>query len=402
MAKINLEQFMLRQPSYPEVTSTDRFYLDIACKLVDEYEKHKLFGGYPESVVIRAALCLTGYYQDVIADAGIWHAFIDEHQAMYGKKLPFYDVPEDYMDYELNPEDVKFMVWYAFSMNYENRRVASPYDEVLMHGAEVWYGMLDKYYEEAPIPEGFHDRELELHDPADTKAVYDLGNWLFMHCYLMTPAYAMTLTEIMSSVDMSDEDNIPKIQQLLEQSMMEDPTGPLALYIPEWLYLIVERKRLPEKKSVNDADAAPHKYYEPFIRANGGETIKFFGSYQEMNRFFIESLGWEEGVEHLPQLKDGHDFVLMVDRGKGMLVARDIARCLKLPSNPYYDHDYAVAHSMELLTERGVCPGDLLRRACREGWIPDARFPESDDYALVADNIDFIARCYLQQYYRGD
>ena len=85
-----------------------------------------------------------------------------------------------------------------------------------------------------------------------------------------------------------------------------------------------------------------------------------------------------------------------------MLVARNVARCLKTPLNPYYDAEYAKRHSFELLTERGACPGDLLQRACREGWLPDAKFPESGDYSLVAENQDFIARCYLQQYYRGD
>lgn len=403
MAGISVEQFMLRQPSYPEVKTTDKYYYDIACKLVGEYERHHLFRGWPESVVCRAALCLIGYYQDVIADAGVWHAFIDEHQRLYGKRLPFYPVGEDYLEYELNPEDVNFIVWYAFSMNYENRRDVSPLDEELMRGARIWYEVLESHYEEAPIPEGFHERDLELSCPEDSKALYDLGNWLFMHCYLMTPAYAMTLTEIMAGVDVNADDAMTEIQKRLEQSMYEDPTGPLALYLPEWLSLVVDGKELPLRKNPDAADdARPHKYYEPFVKATGGETVKFFNSYDEMNRFFIDVLGWEKDEEHLPQLKEEHDFVLMVNREKGMLVARNVARSLKTPLNPYYDAEYAKRHSFELLTERGACPGDLLQRACREGWLPDAKFPESGDYSLVAENQDFIARCYLQQYYRGD
>ncbi|MDE6841912.1 MAG: DUF3843 family protein, partial [Muribaculaceae bacterium] len=71
---------------------------------------------------------------------------------------------------------------------------------------------------------------------------------------------------------------------------------------------------------------------------------------------------------------------------------------------------YARTHAIDLLTERGRCPHDLLERIWHEGWLPDAVFP--GDYpdeesrvaahSLVTENHDFIARCYLQQYYRGD
>ena len=84
--------------------------------------------------------------------------------------------------------------------------------------------------------------ELEIHAEEDSEAIYRLGNWLFMHCYLMTPAYALTLSEIASGVDLSKEEGMAELRQRLERSMSEDPTGPLALYLREWLYLIVEGK----------------------------------------------------------------------------------------------------------------------------------------------------------------
>ena len=92
----------------------------------------------------------------------------------------------------------------------------------------------------------------------------------------------------------------------------------------------------------------------------------------------------------------------MVDPKKGMLLARNIAKCIASPHNQLYDKEYALRHAMDLLTERGCCPGDLLRYVCNKGWLPDALFPGTDDSDLVKHNWDFIARCYLQQYYRGD
>ena len=102
------------------------------------------------------------------------------------------------------------------------------------------------------------------------------------------------------------------------------------------------------------------------------------------------------------QLEQSHDFVLMVNPQKGMLLAHDICRSIKYPSNPYYDREYALTHAIGLLTMRGMCPPDLLQFLLAENAIPDACFPDSDDTQLVASDADFIARLYLQKYYRGD
>ena len=397
---ITMQQFLVRQPAAPEVTSTDKFYLDLANHLTEIAKTEKLFGDYPEKVIERAAMTLIGYYQDVICDAGIWRSFITECRRLYGYTVPFYDDGGEYMDFELNKIDVRFMTWYAMAMNYEPKRTLYPYDAELLKGADAWWRELDRVYDEAPLPEDYRlTHELEIHAEEDSEAIMKLGNWLFMHCYLMTPAYAATLAEIASGFDLSNDDNIPAFQERMEQSMAEDPTGPLALYLREWLYLIIECKLPPERKS---EAAGEHKYYTAFTKATDGKEIMYFGDYKVLNDFFIQALGWAENEEHLPQMKGENDFILMVNKEKGMLLAKNIARCIKSPDNPLYDEAYARKHAIELLTERGCCPADLLHYVCGHGYLPDAVFPGSDDHELVARNWDFIARCYLQQYYRGD
>lgn len=398
---ISMQQFLLRQPSAPEKTATDEYYLDLANRIAEAAREKRLFPSYPEKVIERAAVAVIGYYQDVICDAGIWRSFITECRRLYGYTVPFYGEGDAYIDFELNKSDVRFMVWYALSMNYEDRRVCNPFDKELLDGADAWWEILEEVYDESPLPVDYRmTHELEIRSKEDSEAIYKLGNWLFMHCYLMTPAYAMTLSEIVSQIDISNEGNMTLLQERMEQSMGEDPTGPLALYLREWLYLIVEGKLPAVRKS---GETAEHKYYTAFTKATGGEIIRFFSTYEEMNRFFISALGWADNEEHLPQVKGSHDFVLMVNREKGMLMARDIARCISYPGNTLYDKEYGRLHAMELLTERGCCPGDLLRYICENGWLPDASFPGSDgDTETVTRNWDFIARCFLQQYYRGD
>lgn len=386
----------------PEETETDNYYFNLTNRLAELAKEKALFQSYPEKVVERAALTLVGYYQDVICDAGIWRSFITECRRLYGYTVPFYsDEKEDYTDYELNRSDVRFMVWYAMSMNYENRRVCYPFDREIIQGADAWYEELERVYDDSPLPVDYQmSRELEIHSEEDRPAIMKLASWLFLHCYLMTPAYALTLTEIASEFDLSKEDGVIEMQKKLDLSMWQDPTGPLALYLGEWLYLIVEQKPAPEPKQ--EDTEGEHKYFTAFTSYTGGKRIQYFATYEDLNQFFIKALGWNEGEEHLPQVKGDRDFVLMVDPSKGMLMARNIAKCIASPENPLYDKEYATRHAIELLTERGCCPPDLLLFICNQGWLPDAVFPGSDDKEIVEKNWDFIARCYLQQYYRGD
>jgi hypothetical protein BACCOPRO_03685 len=113
-------------------------------------------------------------------------------------------------------------------------------------------------------------------------------------------------------------------------------------------------------------------------------------------------MGWEKGERHLDQFAGDHDFVLMVDEHKGMLLAKNIAKCIADPENPLYDWNYASGHAIELLTQRGLCPADLLKFIFANGWLPDAHFLDSENHQIVGKYHDFIARCYLQEYFRGD
>ncbi len=409
MEKISLQQFLINQPSFPADTSTDPFYLDIANRLLTGKETQNALNRWPEAVIRAAVLVAVGYFQDVVADAGIWRGFINENRRLYnGKTLPFYPVSEDYIDYELNPEDVRFMVWYSLAMLYEHTRDLSPLDPEVERIAREWYDIFEAAYDEAPIPEDFHlSHELEVHDPEEQERVARLAHWLYLHCWLLRPANALTMAEVATGLSEGEEGR-KELAERLDKAMNELPTGPLALYLREWLWLVCEDRMPPlsraQKKAIEEADQAPENpYYTKFVEATGGKPIAYFQTYNELNEFFISALGWAQGEEHLAQMKEYKDFVLLVNPKKGMLLAKEVARCIADPENQLYEKEYAKEHSLELLTVRGRCPIDLVKFVCERGWLPEARFPGSEDNdQVVADNWDFIARCYLEQYYRGD
>lgn len=399
MDKITDKEFMLRQPDYPNSSATDEYYIGVANELAKLIRDCKFGATIPESLVSKVALTLTDYLQDIVSDAGLWRSFVVANRELYGWSVPFHDIPEDYVDFELNREDVRFLVWYAVAMLWDETRKIYPHDAALLECADVCFNYMESCYEDAPIPEKFSiARGLEFKDPEDTKEIYHLGNWLFLHSYLLTPAFSMSLSEIIESVDKKSPDAFKEINEKLEEAMMELPTGPLALYTHEWVYLMLEGKLPKEKQSQQSKDN--HPYYDVFVKATGGDRIKFLGSYEALNNFLIEGLGWEAGKEHLPMARDGKDFVLLVNPKKGMLLAKNVARCIKAPQNPFYNEDYAKRNAFKLMTVRGICPGDLLRYCIEQDWLPDAVFPGTQDHALVKSNADFILRCYLQLYYR--
>lgn len=396
---MRFETFLAAQPRYPEESATDSYYFNLACKLVKIAEEEGMMKTFHTAVVERAALCVIGYYQDAIADAGLWHGFTDECRRLYGSPVPFYEVSDDYIDYELNPEDVGFMTWYAFAMYSDDRRLY-PFDARIVRLASAWYDELEAVYEEAPVPDGYHlAHELEVHAEEDRDMILKLGQWLFLHSWLLTPAFALTSAGIINGMHEEGESR-ESIANALQNAVKTEPTGPLAFFLSEWVNLTVNHK-LPSRKERKE-ERESHPAYKAMIEESGGMPIKFFEGYESLNRYLIDVMGWKEGEEHLSQLKGHRDFILMSNPEKGLLVAVDIARCVAAPHNKMYDRQYASHNAIDLLTERGICPHDLLAFIYANEWLPDARFPGSDDARLVSRWHDFIERCYLQLYYRGD
>lgn len=398
MTKISFQEFLLRQPSCPNTFPTDNYYLAVANKLLEIWQRTSCFANLDEGVKKRVALAIVGYFQDILSDAGLWRSFVGRMQAMYGRYLPFYSTPESYIEAELNEEDVRFLVWYIIAMLSYDHRVISPLTEDIKVLAVEFYNYLESIYDEAPMPEGYNLAcELDIQNPEDARQIYDYGTWLFMHSYLLTPAYALTLASLAAEPGMIVKGDTSNLHQRLEQLMFEDPTGPIALFLLDWIFLTIEGNMPNAPK--DPSNRRVHPYYERVMKANDNSPIRFFSSYKSLNRFFVEVLGWSP-KEHLPELKEHHDFAILVTPERGMLIASDVCRCIAHPANPMYDKEYAKQHAFEFYTVRGRCPAHLGIYLSSNGFLPDACFPEAEDTReLVAENADFIMRCYLQHYY---
>ena len=420
MDSINIRQFMFAQPNGEAEQSSDKSYLSVANKLYHSWDSKGLLQEAPDDLKKVVCLGLTGYYQDIVSDAGVWRAFIDQCKELYGHYVPFHKDSEDYIVYELNRADVEFIVWYMLAFNSMQFRFCSPLEPSLIAVASELYSILEKEYDNIPVPENYKEMfDCELNNPEDTEKLYDLGQWLFWRNWLMVPPFQLTYATIYSQLveiqhtAPSPEAARSQIEEIRNQVLTSMPTGPLALYLREWMSLILTGKMpsLKQDQPVNDEKA--HPYYTAFIEANNGQELKFIHTYEELNDFFIHGMGWTPGEEHLPQFKGHTDFVLMATYNKGLMVAKNIAKCIKHPDNTLYDGKYADKFAFTLLSQRAVCPADMLIHICKNNWLPDAHFPEmanvspcdnniATSTSTVQENWDFIARVYLQEFYRAD
>ena len=380
---------------------SDSFFVELANRLNGLWK----LKGISEEAQRKVCLYLAAYLEDQISDLHLWQTFLAEHERLYGRVLPFYETGADYLKDEVNVEDVCFILWNAWEKEIQHigkeipgtedlPAYVNPMNASLLEQAKKFYAVLEEAYEVAPENPVLNDffKGFDSLKEADGKL-----NWLFGRTYLTEPA----LLPYIANVSPSDRFIIP--------------TGPLALFLSEWIDALGGGEQWKQVEGLYVAEPElPEEYamknqiiYQKFTTATGGSNIVFLNGYEELKRFLIEGLHWPDDESHtLPQLKPHRNFILMVNPDKGMLLAKDICQYLAAPGNVQYNKVEAQQSAFSMLTEETVCPPDLLVRSITEGWLPDLRLPgeavQGESNELVVRNADFIARHALLYYYRGD
>ena len=409
--EITIKEFMLKQPNYPEVAESDKYYIILANRLAKLLTNSRLLINEPEQVRKDVILAAVGYFQDIIADAGVWRSFCTVCKEYYGTPLPLYPIPDDYIESELNEVDLRFVIWYVIEMSRNEQGSLSPFDPAIERTAHLIFNVFDAEYDDAPIPVELQMAfDVDLNDESEAQRIYDLSYWLFWDCWFLRPAAREALSRAAAEAhriikeNPREEDARPLLAELNRNVMVESVTGPLALPIGEWLRLIVDGV-MPKLDIVQNATQSikPHKYYTALLQATGGKEIAFINSYDALETFLSEQMGWGPSAEgHLPALRHADNFVILGNPEKGILIAPDVAQYLSHPDNPLYDATAAAAEAHTLVTTPGRVPHDLLKYAFANGMLPDARLPHDKQGTLLHPNWDFLSRLYLGPYSRPD
>ena len=236
---------MERQPGAPKVAPTDQFYLWIALRLAKLWDESPWLRDLDDGLRRDVVLAVTGYYQDVIADGGVWRSFSRLHNTREGSPLPYYGRSEDYVDYELNLNDVRYIIWWTIAGE-RGSEAMNPHDTELEALATAFYLLLEGEYDDAPVPRQFCiASEVDLDSPADAQRIYDYAYWLYWRSFLMRPSSQSLMDRMMPEAhaiiaQAGESDARPMLQEFNERLMSTQPVGPIPLTTAQWLRLIID------------------------------------------------------------------------------------------------------------------------------------------------------------------
>lgn len=370
---------------YASLKPSDAYFIELSNRLYNEI----IISELPDRYRKKLALYIAAYLEDIISGLGLWNAFRKEHRKLYGNHLPFFN-EDEYMDEEPNVSDICFIIWNTWQKALYPHEYVSPRDQRINEQADVLYNIIYKSYEDAPEND-FLDYYFQSF--ADEKEADRKLDWLFGHTYLTEPSME------------------PYIDRVTPTDRFIIPTGPLALFLHEWIDLLSDSKKWKEiKKLYLGEPPIPASMkeknkdiYEKFTQYTGGYPLVYLNGYEALKNFLVDVLKWKNDENHtLPQMKAYSNFILMVNREKGLLLAKDICEYISDQKNPLYNQAKANENAFRLLTEETLCPPDLLTYCINNNMIPDLRIPGTEEKELAIKNADFIARHSLLYYYRGD
>lgn len=373
---------------YTAVCPSDGFFVELANQLYAACGLEELPEQYRKKICLYAA----AYLEDIVSELGLWQSFLTAHTRLYGRCLPFYPMGKNYVKGEVNEEDLCFLIWNTWQKALFKHTYVNPLDGRILQQAKAFLPILEEAYEKAPENEGLQGY---FSGYADEKEADRKLSWLFGHTYLTEPSMW------------------PYIEQVTPTDRFIVPTGPLALFLHEWIDLLAGKqskvwKSVPglytEEPEMPDTVLEKNaEIYRLFTLWTGGRRIIYLNGYDSLKRFLVEILQWPDDENHtLPQMKENRNFVLMVDERKGLLLAKDVCEYIADTENPYYNQEEAAVNAFRMLTEEMLCPPDLLTYCICENLLPDAELPGVGEKMLVRLNADFIARHSLLYYYRGD
>lgn len=228
---------------------SDIYYLKVANKIranLDEINLILLSRFLTEDEIDLFCCFISSYFEDVISGTNIWQTFKLQYAELYDKKLPFYELSEDYLDEEINFEDVAFLVWFFINSIIENQFV-SPYNDFILDTAHAAMQVLEDEYEYAPENEKL---KLIYDFQPKTDEYYERREFLFrvfFDSYLFFPDIKLNMElDILDTIENQKDEN-PGMLQAYVREITEDYTfnkrsALLSLTASEWAKSLLGKK----------------------------------------------------------------------------------------------------------------------------------------------------------------
>ncbi|WP_288911520.1 DUF3843 family protein [uncultured Bacteroides sp.] len=279
MNKLYTKDWLKLHP-YKQVDSVDQYYTKIANQIYlilkkTLQDKNTEFMG-------DLSLRIAAWFEDVISRTGIWETFTEQCERLYGSRLPFYPLGDDYYPDEVNVEDIRFLLWHFYQRQITGEAL-NPENPGIAEAADKIFALLSKEYERAPENERMK-AYFSDYEPVDC-LYYDYllrVIWFHYRCYLnwgnLEELFQYTDDLEFAYEDKSDE----KIDEWRSDRIFDVSYGKLAmtsrnsllsLTTPEWLYLIWKRNGV-DMRLLEEAKVFDTNYYRVVEKPEGGLIVE--------------------------------------------------------------------------------------------------------------------------------
>lgn len=188
---------------YNILTPTDNHYIELAktiylaSTLSLEEERNEELG---MDFHVGLAVVLTGWFEDFANEWGIWQAYTERNQELYGTYLPIIEI-EDYDPEFINPADIHFLIWNYYRL-YDPSMAYFPNAEFFFSLSNILVILLDEKLEDIPLSETV----TQFFDMGKDEQYYEMRTrveWLSTQTYLFGMLdYHFYIQEIKEEEDM--------------------------------------------------------------------------------------------------------------------------------------------------------------------------------------------------------
>ncbi|WP_407405386.1 DUF3843 family protein [Sodaliphilus sp.] len=273
---------------YTNADSVDLYYVNLANRIKKTILGGIKFNPYKTEDSLNELSCmLTAWFEDVISQLGIWQAFTTECEKVYGTRLPFYDVTQEYYPDEINVQDIKFLLWHHLQTLQGYKRIADPFSPHIDGLANELYKVFDEEYETAPENNRMQQYlTQELEEEGRFVGFRNILQWFHTQCYLCLDNKKGLAKDIADNIDHSGSISPASISMAIYSATVSDiftrHTSLLGMTAPEWMSRIFHSEPLKtfasELKYEGQHDfliEAEDDTYVHLIQTDKGERRRF-------------------------------------------------------------------------------------------------------------------------------
>jgi len=244
--RIYIKEWLELKP-YEKQTVTDSYYLKLSNSVKNAIKTSKhwfVLQMYLDEKNISMLACfLTSYFEDIISETRLWSTFINTHQQLYKKQLPFYKL-EEYYNYEINTQDISLLIWYFLNTVQEEKFIA-PFNDFIVETSEKVMGIFDEAWEFAP--ENEYLKSFYQIDEAETDfyIARKLIDTILFKSYLYYPDSLLKLRKQELEIfdeDSDEDDTLTLLNEYRDSTLHKIHTRLLSLQGKEWTAKILGNK----------------------------------------------------------------------------------------------------------------------------------------------------------------